>query len=172
MRTFTEGNLVFHFWANHLVERVDQWATPPKVKQRPKAVDFAVCRRSAGDRRYWLLEVKDYRVLQGTPKALSSLEMAQDFIDKIAGSMQLIQWQAATGNEGAITLSKKQERIPVLHMELPISSSRIAPFPKGIQASVLQKLRQTHANCLVLDTRTKARVPWTVSPTAQASKDL
>ena len=146
------------------------WNAPPGGQ---KAVDVVAVDGVPPQSTAWLIEAKDFRVINNPPKPSNIAGLAQFVADKasntLAGLADAQNHAAVAGEKQLATdaMASSGRRI-VLHLE-PHTGLHTALFPAGFAASVLQKLRQLvqaiDPNPLVLNlgNTPQAGVPWTVT---------
>jgi len=120
----------------------------------------------------WLIEAKDFRVINSPPQPSNIAGLAQTVADKVtdtifglndAQNAATIVSEKAHASRALVAPTKRI----VLHLE-PHAGAHTALFPNGFAASVLQKLRQLvtliDSNPLVLNiaNTSAAGVPWSV----------
>lgn len=172
-------NLTFAFGAEIDAQKYDDWTHYSQVWNKhpasQKAVDVLAVQTSAAPAVAWMIEAKDFRIvnpaLPPKPSNVSGLPqtMATKATHTLAGLVNAAA-NATVPSEKSLAakaMSAGAKRI-VLHLE-PHTGPHTALFPTGFAASVLQQLRRLvkaiDANPLVLNiANTPASgVPRTVS---------
>jgi hypothetical protein len=171
--SLTEGKLKFQFPAGWIGSAYDTWAYYRNQFQKAcaadhKAVDFIV---KDTDSCMWLIEVKDYREHRRTKTLTVWDEMATKVRDSLAG---LLAAKYANGHDHqseAVELIKAKKLRVVLHFEQPPKTSKLFPRAfnlQDIQAKLRSKryLKAIDPHVLVIDSQSKSRVAWSVTPTS------
>jgi hypothetical protein len=177
MPTLQVETLTFAFDATVSAGNYDQWQHYTTVWNAPpggkKAVDVVAVEGVAPQSTAWLIEGKDFRVINKPPKPSNITGLAQLVADKakdtLAGLAHAQNHAVVPGEKqlAANAIASSENRI-VLHLE-PHTGPHTALFPAGFAASVLQRLRQIvqamDPNPLVLNIANTpaAGVPWKVS---------
>lgn len=179
MPTVTEQNLKFFFDAAIDAQKYDTWTHYTAVLNRApasqKAVDIVAVETSAAPVVAWLIEAKDFRIVDPTspPKPSNVASLPQTVATKVAHTLAGLADAAANATvpsekELATKAVSTGTKRVVLHLE-PHTGAHTALFPIGFTASVLQQLRRLvkaiDPNPLVLNiaNTTATGVPWTVS---------
>ena len=177
MTTLQVDNITFDFNSTVTAQIYDQWRHYTAVWQAhvggQKAVDIVAVAGIPPQSTAWLIEVKDFRVITGTPKESNIAGLAQFMADKahdtLAGLTHASRHAAIPGEKQFATdaLASASSRI-VLHLE-PHTGAHTKLFPAGFPASVLQNLRQlvkaidTKPLVLKIANTPNSGVPWAVS---------
>lgn len=179
MPTVIVEQLKFVFGAEIDAQKYDAWAHYNTVwnmaPASQKAVDIVAVQTVAAPTITWLVEAKDFRVVNPAlpPKPSNVSGLPQTVATKATHTLAGLTDAAANASilaekslaSNAIAAGTKRV---VLHLE-PHTGPHTALFPIGFAASVLQKLRQLvqtiDSNPLVLSIANTpaAGVPWTVS---------
>ena len=170
-----DKTLTFDFDPHVEAEIFDGWDHVTKhwtQRRNKKLIDVVSVESVSGGDTAWLIEVKDFRVINGPPKPSNIATLDQTVAKKVQDSLLGLADTAANGAKSsekahaANTMAATSRRV-VLHLE-PHVGAHTALFPTGFPASVLQKLKTLVAhidpNPLVLDISRTARagVPWIV----------
>jgi hypothetical protein len=177
MPTLSVEKLTFAFDTTVTAGNYDQWQHYTTVwNKHPrsnKAVDIVAVAGVPPRSTAWLIEAKDFRVINKRPKPSNIAGLAQLVTDKAEDTLDGLahaQNHAVVAGEkrlAADATTSSGKRI-VLHLE-PHTGAHTALFPVNFAAGVLQKLRQMaqaiDPNPLVLNIANTpaAGVPWTVS---------
>lgn len=179
MPTITEKNLTFIFEDAIDAQKYDDWTHYTQILNLPpasqKAVDVVAVQTSAVPVATWLIEAKDFRIVDPAfpPRGSNVAGLPQTVATKAEHTLAGLIDAAANATDpverkhAATAMITTVKRI-VLHLE-PHTGPHTALFPTGFAASVLQRLRQLltaiDSNPLVLNiANTPASgVPWTVS---------
>ena len=176
MNPIAEGRLTFRFDGAVSSEKYDEWnfyKSTMNQSLQPKGVDMAVVKTEALPQVTFLVEVKDFRVIDSPPKPSNLSQLPQTVALKVAntiGGLSRAANEASVPSELAFArlVQKTTSVRVVLHLE-EHSGSSIALFPVNFRASVYQRLKQLvqqyDSNPLVLNLANtpKAGVPWAVS---------
>jgi hypothetical protein len=169
-------SLQFTFSETVTAEKYDDWFHYRSVwnrNGRQKAMDVVAIEISTIQGTTWLIEVKDYRVIDCPPKPSNLTGLPQTVADKAIHTVNGLKDAASKATiiserEHAVqSLTLPVKRV-ILHLE-PHKGPRTALFPSGFSANVLQKLKQLVSdidpNPLVLNMNTTpaAGVPWEVA---------
>jgi hypothetical protein len=178
MPTIPVENLIFDFRAVVDAQKYDTWVHYTQVWNKlpasQKAVDVVAVHTTAASTVAWLIEAKDFRIVDPTsPPRYSNVAglpqtMATKVIHTLAGLADAASNATVQSEKNLATkvMTAGTRRI-VLHLE-PHEGPHSALFPTGFAANVLQKLRQlvkaTDSNPSVLNTANTpfSGVPWTV----------
>ncbi|HEY6250329.1 MAG TPA: hypothetical protein VI685_10225 [Candidatus Angelobacter sp.] len=176
MPTVQVDSLRFTFLLTVAAECYDKWQHYNNVwntgGRNQKAMDVVAVETPAAPATTWLIEAKDFRVVTRPPRHSHIAGLAQTVATKTEHTLRGLEDAAVNAtlaserNHANIAIAAHKKRV-VLHLE-PHTGPRTALFPRGFEASVLQKLRQlvkaTDPNPLVLKTANTAMagVPWTV----------
>ena len=169
-------SLRFDIHSNFDGHKYDDWVHYRSVLEPQgsyKAVDLVVARFQMSPPEVWLVEAKDYRVINNPPERSNLEELPETMAKKVGDTLRGLadaSQSAEQENEKALAIRamSARSRKVVLHLE-PHVGQHSTLFPKNFSANVLQKLKQLvreiDPNPLVLDiARTpRARVPWGVS---------
>lgn len=177
MATLRVDSIDFHFQPNVDPLQYDSSTHYRTVfqKQGKKAVDVVVVEHGGYPRTSWLLEVKDYRVLRGQPRDFYPSEIAEDLCRKVTDTLDglsdaSVNAQDALERQHALRSASAPDRQIIFHFE-PYIGNATRLFPKGVAASVLQRLKQNPLfgraglplKMLKIDNTRSAGVPWTAS---------
>jgi len=136
-------------------------------------MDVVAVENHAAPATTWLIEAKDFRIINSPPKPSNIAGLPQTVADKAAHTLAGLADASANAavaserNHATIAMAAPAKRI-VLHLE-PHIGAHTALFPAAFAAGVLQKIRQlvkaTDPNPLVLNIANTAAagVPWTVA---------
>jgi len=176
MDPITEGKLTFQFDEAVSATKYDEWDFYKRTMNPspfPKGVDFAVVETIAQPNRTWLMEVKDFRVLESPPRPSNLATLPETVAEKVEHTIEGLRRAATeatvdTESDFAQLVKQTSSFRVVLHLEEPIGP-RPGLFPPNFRASVYQKLKQLlqkwDPSPLVLSLKTtpRAAVPWSVS---------
>ena len=182
MATFKEGNLVFTFQTNLVILEYDKsvFHQTIRVPLKKSGVDFVACRRKTPPPDFWLIEVKDFRVIRGAPGEKNVSELPRTIAAKMLDTIEGLKDAAnrAVNNEermvSGLAANATKVRV-VLHLE-PYEGTHTRLFPKNPSpANIMQKLKQL-LDCLdskplvtSMATTGRSGVPWSVVATSTRS---
>jgi len=172
--TLQVESLVFTFASTVRAELYDKWQHYAfnGAGNGQKAVDVVAVEVPAAPTITWLIEAKDYRIINRQPQPANLADLpetvAKKIFDTIAGLADAsANAQIVSEKEHATLAMAAPVRRVVLYLE-PHVGPHTALFPLGFAAGVLQKLKQlvrsvdTNPLVLNLGNTCDAAVPWSV----------
>lgn len=174
MPTLQVESLVFTFASTVREEPYDQWRhyRHNLAGKGQKAVDVVAVEQPESPTITWLIEAKDYRIINRRPKQANLSDLPETVAKKIFDTMAGLADASANAevvrekSHAIIAIASPSRRV-VLYLE-PHVGPHTALFPLGFSAGVLQKLKQlvrsVDANPLVLNLGNtgEVNVPCTV----------
>lgn len=172
MATLHVDTRQFHFDPNVAAEKYDEWVHYQEFQRRnqgKRAVDVVAVEMGLHPHESWMIELKDYRNMQGEPKDFTPSEIVEDFRRKVVDTREGLADAAARAADDrershASCVLSALRCIAVLHLE-PYTGHASRLFPRDPSANVRQKLKQLFGPknpplVLNMQTTLKAGVPW------------
>ncbi len=166
-----EGNLIFEFPNDWYISKYDDWPYYRNQFQQccgsNKAVDFlAIENVDSHPTTLWLIEVKDYRLVDRTKAITLWDEIAIKVRDTLAGLVEAKMYDAHAEHNFARNALRSESLRVVLHLEQAKTNlrGRKAVFnPADVQQKLKQSVKTIDAHPLVISKSAMGNVAWDAS---------
>ena len=171
-------SLSFSFETSVNADKYDDWRHVNRDwadRADKKKMDIVAIETVPAVQILWMIEVKDFRIITGTPKRSNLSELPQTVANKADHTLLGLADAARNAQESSERLLSSQSQACrttriVLHLEPhPPSGPQSALFPHGFSASVHQRMKQLVSHIdpnpvvLEISTTPQANVPWSVT---------